>query len=103
MQSLVFTSTNDTVTLRNGKVYSGKYTGDDPLVFKDHLGILYDFPRKDVETLVLSARKSRRHKRRRREPKSFPPGPRFTFAPTKRSILKILRPGSVSRRKWWTR
>ena len=54
VQSLVFTATNDTVTLRNGKVYSGKYTGDDPLVFKDHLGILYDFPRKDVESLVLS-------------------------------------------------
>jgi hypothetical protein len=54
VQSLVFTSTNDTVTLRNGKVYSGKFTGTDPLAFKDSLGILYEFPRKDVESLALS-------------------------------------------------
>jgi hypothetical protein len=54
VQSLVFTATNDTVTLRNGKVYSGKFTGSDPLAFKDNMGILYEFPRKDVETLVLS-------------------------------------------------
>jgi hypothetical protein len=55
VQSLVFTATNDTVTLRNGKVYAGKYTGADPLAFKDNMGILYEFPRKDVETLVLSS------------------------------------------------
>jgi hypothetical protein len=54
VQSLVFTSANDTVTLRNGKMYSGKFTGADPLAFKDNLGILYEFPRKDVESLVLS-------------------------------------------------
>jgi hypothetical protein len=55
VQSLVFTSANDIVTLRNGKVYSGKFTGADPLAFKDNMGILYEFPRKDVESLVLSA------------------------------------------------
>ena len=55
VQSLVFTDTNDTVTLRNGKVYSGKYTGSDPMAFKDNLGILYQFPRKDVESVVLSS------------------------------------------------
>ncbi|HYK49648.1 MAG TPA: hypothetical protein VEU94_07975, partial [Terriglobales bacterium] len=54
VQSLVFTTANDTVTLRNGKVYSGKFTGADPLAFKDNLGILYEFPRKDVESLVIS-------------------------------------------------
>jgi hypothetical protein len=54
VQSLVFTSANDTVTLRNGKIYSGKFTGGDPLAFKDNLGILYEFPREDVESLVLS-------------------------------------------------
>jgi hypothetical protein len=54
VQSLVFTSTNDTVTLRNGKVYSGTFTGPETLAFKDNLGILYEFPRKDVESLVLS-------------------------------------------------
>jgi len=55
VQSLVFTATNDTVTLRNGKVYSGKYTGPDPLSFRDNMGILYRFPRQDVESLVLSS------------------------------------------------
>jgi hypothetical protein len=55
VQSLVFTPTNDTVTLRNGKVYSGKFNGADPIAFKDNMGILYEFPRKDVETLVLSS------------------------------------------------
>lgn len=54
VQSLVFTSTNDTVTLRNGKVYSGKFNGPETLAFKDNLGILYEFPRKDVESLALS-------------------------------------------------
>jgi hypothetical protein len=55
VQSLVFTETNTTITLRNGKVYSGKYTGDDPLAFRDNLGILYRFPLKDVESLVVSS------------------------------------------------
>jgi hypothetical protein len=55
VQSLVFTTTNDTVTLRNGKVYSGKYTGPDPVSFRDYLGIDYRFPRKDLESLVLSS------------------------------------------------
>jgi hypothetical protein len=55
VQSLVFTSVNDTVTLRNGKVYSGTFQGSDPLAFKDNLGILYQFPKKDVESLVLSS------------------------------------------------
>src|SRR5262249_21988879 len=47
-------SVNDTVTLRNGKVYAGTFQGADPLAFKDNLGILYQFPKKDVESLVLS-------------------------------------------------
>jgi len=55
VQSLVFTATNSTITLRNGKVYSGKYSGADPLAFKDNLGILYEFPLKDVESLVVSS------------------------------------------------
>ena len=54
VQSLVFTATNDIVSLRNGKVYTGKYTGKDPLSFKDTMGILYEFPRKDLDSLVLS-------------------------------------------------
>jgi hypothetical protein len=55
VQSLVFTATNDAVTLRNGKVYSGKFMGNDTLAFKDNLGILYEFPKKDVESLVFSS------------------------------------------------
>jgi hypothetical protein len=55
VQSLVFTATNDTVTLRNGKVYSGKYTGPDPVAFRDDTGILYKFPLNDMESLVLSS------------------------------------------------
>lgn len=55
VQSLVFTSANDTVTLRNGKMYSGKFTGSDPMAFKDNLGILYQFPRQDVESLAFSS------------------------------------------------
>jgi hypothetical protein len=33
VQSLVFTSANDIVTLRSGKVYSGNYTGGSPIPF----------------------------------------------------------------------
>jgi hypothetical protein len=53
VQSLVFTASNDTVTLRDGKMYSGTFKGGDSLSFKDNLGILYDFPKKDVESLVF--------------------------------------------------
>ncbi|HEX8816776.1 MAG TPA: hypothetical protein VF753_14860 [Terriglobales bacterium] len=54
VQSLVFTASNDTITLRNGKVYSGSYTGPDPISFQDDMGISYQFPRKDLESLVFS-------------------------------------------------
>jgi len=54
VQSLVFTTANDILTLRNVKVYSWKFTATDPLAFKDNMGIQYEFPRKDVESLVLS-------------------------------------------------
>ncbi|HXW92112.1 MAG TPA: hypothetical protein VEK33_16300 [Terriglobales bacterium] len=54
VQSLVFTPSNDSVTLHNGKVYSGKYMGPDTLSFRDNMGILYRFPRRDIESLVLS-------------------------------------------------
>jgi hypothetical protein len=60
VQSLVFTASNDTITLRNGKVYSGKYTGPDPISFKDDMGISYEFPRKDLESLVFSGEEAKR-------------------------------------------
>jgi hypothetical protein len=54
VQSLVFTATNDIVTLRTGKVYSGHYTGDNPIPFMDGQGVGYQFPTKDVASLVLT-------------------------------------------------
>jgi hypothetical protein len=56
VQSLVFTADTDTVTLRNGKVYSGKYTGGDPIAFTDTQGVGYQFPLKEVASLVLTRR-----------------------------------------------
>ena len=55
VQSLVFTSSNDTVTLRNGKVYSGHFTGPSPIGFEDMQDIKYQFPISDLESLVFSA------------------------------------------------
>ncbi len=54
VQSLVFTESNDTVTLRNGKMYTGNYTGGSPIPFTDNQGIGYQFPTKDVASLVFS-------------------------------------------------
>jgi hypothetical protein len=54
VQSLVFTSSNDIVTLRSGKVYSGNYTGVSPIPFMDGQGVGYQFPVKDVASLVLT-------------------------------------------------
>ena len=54
VQSLVFTGTTDIVTLRNGKVYSGQYTGGRTISFTDNEGIGYVFPVNDVASLVLS-------------------------------------------------
>jgi hypothetical protein len=54
VQSIVFSSTTDIVTLRSGKIYSGQYTGPDALCFQDSQRIQYQFPLKDVETLVLT-------------------------------------------------
>jgi hypothetical protein len=54
VQSLVFTSTNDIVTLRSGKVYSGNYTGVSPIPFTDTQGVGYQFPVKDVASLVFT-------------------------------------------------
>ncbi len=54
VQSLVFTSANDIITLRSGKVYSGNYTSISPIPFTDTLGISYQFPDKDVASLVFT-------------------------------------------------
>jgi hypothetical protein len=54
VQSLVLASTQDMVTLHNGKVYSGQYNGSDSMSFRDGQGIDYNFPLRDVEALVFS-------------------------------------------------
>jgi len=54
VQSLVFTGSTDIVTLRSGKVYSGKYTGGNTISFTDNQGVGYVFPVRDVASLVLS-------------------------------------------------
>lgn len=54
VQSLVFTDSNDIITLRSGKTYSGKFTGAQPLAFTDTQGIQYQFPSKDIASLVLT-------------------------------------------------
>lgn len=54
VQSLVFTPSSDTVTLRNGKSYSGHYTGASPISFMGGEGISYRFPLKDVASIVFT-------------------------------------------------
>jgi hypothetical protein len=67
VQSLVFTSSNDIVTLRSGKVYSGNYTGVSPIPFMDGQGVGYQFPVRDVASLVFT--------RTRPSPAPAPTGP----------------------------
>jgi hypothetical protein len=54
VQSLVFSSGQDIVTLRSGKVYAGQYNGPDYIGFRDGQGIDYSFPIRDVETIVFT-------------------------------------------------
>jgi hypothetical protein len=54
VQSLVFTSSTDVISLRSGKVYSGQYTGGKVVAFTDNQGIGYVFPVKDVASIVFS-------------------------------------------------
>ncbi|HLI64244.1 MAG TPA: hypothetical protein VKV05_12660 [Terriglobales bacterium] len=54
VQTLVFTPTADTITLRNGKMYSGHYTGTGPISFEGAEGISYRFPLSDIASVVFS-------------------------------------------------
>jgi hypothetical protein len=54
VQSLTFSHTQDVVTLRSGKVYTGQYNGSDYISFRDGQGIDYNFPVRDVETIVFN-------------------------------------------------
>lgn len=55
VQSIVFTPTNDVVTLHTGKSYSGHYTGGQAIRFVDSEGVRYEFPVKDISSVVFSA------------------------------------------------
>ena len=54
VQTLVFTQSGDTITLRNGKSYSGHYTGPAPIPFNGDGGISYRFPKSDVASVVFT-------------------------------------------------
>src|SRR5262249_41951483 len=53
-QSLSFGDAADSVTLRNGKNYSGRFAGATPLAFQDSEGIKYQFPTSDVDAIVFN-------------------------------------------------
>ncbi len=53
VQSLIFGST-DVVTLRNGKSYSGHFTGANPVAFQDLQGIEYQFPVTDLDAIIFN-------------------------------------------------
>jgi len=55
VQSLAFTSANDTVALRGGKSYSGHFNGTAPVSFEDAQGIKYQFPLSDIDAIVFNA------------------------------------------------
>lgn len=54
VQSVAFNSSNDTVSLRGGKSYSGHFTGIDPISFQDSQGISYQFPLRDIDAIVFN-------------------------------------------------
>lgn len=54
VQTLVFTNTTDTLTLRNGRSYTGHVAGATTVQFSDTQGIQYQFPFSDISSLVLS-------------------------------------------------
>lgn len=54
VQSLAFSSANDTVTLRSGKSYTGHFTGIVPINFQDSQGIQYQFPSSDIDAIVFN-------------------------------------------------
>jgi hypothetical protein len=61
VQSLAFNETKDTVALRDGKSYSGHFTGATPLAFQDSQGIKYQFPTSDIDAIVLNRPGLARH------------------------------------------
>jgi hypothetical protein len=54
VQSLIFGPSGDVVTLRNGKSYSGHFTGANPVAFQDAQGIQYQFPISDLDAVIFN-------------------------------------------------
>jgi hypothetical protein len=54
VQTIVFTASSDTLTLRSGHSFTGHLTGLTSVSFSDAEGIQYQFPLSDVTSLVLS-------------------------------------------------
>ena len=54
VQTIVFTSASDTLTLRSGHSYTGHLSGISAIQFSDAAGIQYQFPLSDITSLVLS-------------------------------------------------
>ncbi len=54
VQTIVFTASSDTLTLRSGHSYTGHLSGISTIQFSDSEGIQYQFPLSDVTSLVLS-------------------------------------------------
>jgi hypothetical protein len=55
LQSIVFTQSNDVITLRNGRTYSGQYAGGSDISFQDSEGVHYQFPVSVLSSVVFSA------------------------------------------------
>ncbi len=55
VQSLAFTETTDTITLRGGKTYTGHFTGILPISFQGAQGIQYQFPSSDIDAIVFNS------------------------------------------------
>src|ERR1700679_4048938 len=54
VQSIVFSNTADHLTLRNGRTYSGQLNGAGMIPFEGSGGIDYQFPFRDVSSLILT-------------------------------------------------
>ncbi len=54
LQTVVFSNVSDTVSLRNGQMYTGQWMGVTRISFRGSNGIAYVFPIQDVSSLVLT-------------------------------------------------
>lgn len=55
VQTIVFSTVADHVSLRNGQSYSGQMVGATTLSFQGSNGVSYTFPMRDLSSLIISA------------------------------------------------